>query len=151
MKREVQVLRQELMPPRPETVLIKGATKAEVAKAAGRGVAKGKYGSVTEVLAMRGGGYVAKATLIPRPEPKHRSKNEPLPTWARVLIRIGWSIAGIVAALALFTFALSALFGALVNLPWMAILGVAGVIAIVCAVTGPGRAAVSVIVKVIVH
>ncbi len=148
MKREAEIVR---MSPLPATVMITGATKAEVAKKAGNGVRRGKYGAVSEVLAMRGGGYAAKATIIERAEPKHRNRNEPLPTWARVLVRIGWSIAGILLALAAVIAALSALVGSLVNLPWMTILGAAAVVLLLLLCFSPTRHAVTVIVKVFVH
>lgn len=151
MKREAEVVRQELMPPRPATVILTGATRAEVAKAAGRGVMKGKYGTVSEILPVRGGGYAAKATLIPRPERRRfRGAHEPLPTWARVLVRLAWAVAGILVALALVIAALSALIGSLVNLPWMTILGAAVVILILLLAFPPTRSAVTVIVKVFV-
>lgn len=148
MKREVEVLRMEPLR-KPAVVLIKGKTRAEVAKKAGAGVRKGRYGSVSEVF-YTNAGYVAKATLIERPEPRHRTK-EPLPMWARILVRVLWSVVGILVALALVLAALSALIGSLVNLPWMTILGAAVVVLFLMMCFAPTRHAVTVIVKVFVH
>lgn len=149
MKREVEVIRSEPLPARPPEVILTGKTRAEVAKKAGAGVKRGKYGSVSEVVNYRGG-YAAKATLIVRPEPKRRAPNEPLPMWARVLVRLAWAVAGILVALALVIAALSALIGSLVNLPWMTILGAAVVILILLLAFPPTRSAVTVIVKVFI-
>lgn len=150
MKKEVEIVRMEPLQTRRPEVIIRGKTRQAVAKKAGEGVRRGQYGGVSEIL-YTNSGYVAKAWLIERPEPKHRNPKEPLPMWVRILVRIGWSLAGLVVAAAILTFALASLFGALVNIPWMSVLGVLGVILLICLATSPGRAAVSVIVKVIVH
>jgi anti-sigma factor RsiW len=139
----------EALPARPPEVILYGKTRAEVAKKAGAGVKRGKYGAVSEILHVRDG-YAAKATLIVRPEPKRRAPNEPLPMWARVLVRLAWAVAGILMALALVIAALSALVGSLVNLPWMTILGAAVVILFLLLCFAPTRNVITVIVKVFV-
>jgi hypothetical protein len=149
VKRDAEIVRMEPLPPRPPVVLIRGTTRAEVAKKAGAGVRKGKFGSVSEIFYTKDG-YVAKATLIVRPEPVHRAK-EPLPMWARILTRIAWAFAGLAVGIALILAALSALIGSLVNLPWMTILGAAVVVLFLLLCFAPTRNVVTVIVKVFVH
>lgn len=131
--------------PRPTygTEIIRGRTKAEVAKAAGRGVRRGDYASVSEVVAVRTGGYAAKALRLTPPK-------EPMPMWAKIMVRIGLVLIGLSMAGALFLFALSALIGSLLALPWLMIVGTLGVIFLVCLVTPVGRSAVRVVVDVTV-
>lgn len=150
MKRPAEIVRMEPYR-KPATVLITGKTRSEVAKKAGAGVKKGKFGAVSEVL-YTNTGYVAKATLIERPEPKHRPKQarESLPGWVRILVRLLWAGAGLLVALALVLAALSALVGSLVNLPWMTILGGAAVLLFLMMCFAPTRQVITVVVRVFI-
>jgi hypothetical protein len=124
--------------------ILRGRTKGEVAKAAGRGVRRGDFASVSEVVAVRSGGYAAKAVRL-------RPPKEPIPMWAKILVRIGLVLIGLAVAGALFLFALSALIGSLLALPWLTIVGCIGAILLLLIVTPVGRSAVRVVVDVTVR
>ncbi len=141
MKRSAEIVHMEYLRPPMPVVMITGKTKQDVARKAGRGVARGQFGSVSEVLPVAGGGYAAKAYLIPRPARKSR----------KFPVRAGLVIAAVASSLSALFFAASALLGALLALPWMTILGALGALALLLLATRPGRSVVRVIVDVTVR
>ena len=123
------------------TEILRGQTRGEVLKAADRGVRRGDFRVVGEVVSIRGGGYAAKAVRA-RPLP------EPMPMWVKICVRIGLVLMGLAIAGSVLVAALSMLLGSLLALPWKAIGGVALLLLIAAMVTSPGRKCCTFVVKV---